>query len=211
MTRFIRRIVFGVAIGAWAMAALAAPALAINVHHSTGRATVAQAAWGSVDPETGLGAWGLVYAFEQDGHAGIGLFEQDAKPVTCEGGGEGIAGTFRMGDGPADAVDVAPSLSTAVASGTVMVVSGSFDSCTWSWQIDGEESVAISLDLYATGNHDVTIDRFTDSVPGEYRFTSANRIMSRAAAGAVTVGGAPVAYEAAVISVHSFSSHFVGY
>lgn len=206
---FVRRFSFGVACAATVTLALATPAAAISVGHSTGRALVAQAGWGSVDPETFTGDWGLVAAFEQDGMTGIVLYEEDSVAITCQDGSPGIAGSLRSGQGPADVLSIARDLRSSVASGTVMVISGSFDTCTQSWEMTGEETVSIALDLTASGRRDVTVDRYSDAVPGEYRFTSRSLMATRPATGSVLIDGAPVAYATALISSHSFSDHFL--
>lgn len=199
------------ALAVSAVFALATPAMAISVGHHSGRALVAQAAWGSVDPETFTGNWGLVAAFDQDGMTGIVLHEEDSVAITCADGQPGSEGTFRTGQGPADTLSIARDLGSATASGAVVVVSGTFNSCTQWFEMTGQETVTIALDLTASGRRDVSVDRFTDAVPGEYRFTSTNRTASRAATGSLLIDGVPIAYEAALISSHSFSDHFISH
>jgi hypothetical protein len=194
-----------------ALLTLTAPAMAISGGHSTGRAIVAQVAWGSVDPETFTGDWGLVAAFDQDGSTGIVLHEEDSVPITCAGGYPGSQGTFRHGQGPADTLSIAPNLGSAAAGGTLLVISGTFNTCTQSFEMTGEETVTIALTLSASGRRDTTVDRYADAVPGEYRFTSINRTASRPAIGSLTIDGSPVAYAAALISSHSFSEQFVSH
>lgn len=192
-----------------AVVALTTPAMAISVGQSTGRAIVAQAGWGSVDPETFTGDWGLVAAFDQDGMTGIMLHEEDSVAITCADGSPGSQGTFRHGQGSADVLSIAPNLGFAVASGTLFVVSGTFNSCTQSFEITDEATVTIALALTASGRRDVSVDRYTDAVHGEYRFTSRNRTASRPATGSLTIDGTPVDFATALISSHSFSDHFV--
>lgn len=194
-----------------AMVMLAAPAMAISVGHSAGRAIVAQAAWGSVDPETFTGDWGLVAAFDQGDLTGITLHEEDSVAITCADGSPGSQGTFRHGQGAADELTISPNLGSAAASGTLFVVSVSFNTCTQSFEATDEETVAVELVLAASGRRETTVDRYVEAVPGEYRFTSANRTASRPAAGSLTIDGTPVAFATALISSHSFSDHFVSH
>lgn len=67
------------------------------------------------------------------------------------------------------------------------------------------------IDLVAVAGRENTIDRYLDTLPGEYRTMQVNRMQTRAAEGTVLVGGEALEFEAALISKHSSNFHFIGH
>lgn len=201
----------GVILGVTLSLILTLPAAAREISHSMARSTVAQVVWGSSDPVTGEGTWGILAAYQQDSFSGISYTEQTTSFVDC-GGYEGLAGTFRFGESLDQfTIDIPPNLSTARASGVMTIVSGTFDECTWEWVVTSvEEDVAVSLDLVATGGRENSIDRYVEQLPDEYRAMHVSRMQVRAAAGSASIGDEPLAFDAAAISKHSSSFHFHG-
>lgn len=201
----------GLILGVALSLILILPAAAREVSHGTYRSTVAQVVWGDSDPVTGAGTWGILAAYDQDSFSGISYTEQTASLVDC-GGYQGLVGTFRSGEAfDAVTIDVAPNLSTGRASGLMTVVSGTFDECTWEFVVTSvEENVAVSLDLVAAAGRENTIDRYVEQLPDEYRAMSVTRMQIRPAAGSASIGGEPLAFDAAAISKHSSSFHFHG-
>ena len=201
----------GIILGIALSLILVLPAAAREISHGTHRSAVAQVVWGDSDPATGAGTWGILAAYDQDDLSGISYTEQTATLVDC-GGYHGLVGTFRSGEAfGAVAVDVAPNLSAGRASGLMTIITGTFDECTWEWVVTSvEEDVAVSLDLVATGGRENTIDRYVEQLPDEYRAMSVTRMQIRPAAGSASIGGEPLAFDAAAISKHSSSFHFHG-
>lgn len=188
------------------------PAAARVVVNGSDQALVAQVVWGDVDPETGAGAWGILVAYDQAQFDGVSLVERDATLVDC-GGWSALSGTFRMGDSFAPShLAIARNLASGSATAAMTIYSGTFDDCTGSYEITSvEEDVAVSIDLVATGVADNTVERHVEYVPDEFRVLQTDRMATRTADGTATIGGAPLAFDAAQLSKHSANFHFHGF
>lgn len=204
-----RRLLVSLLVAGIAATTLAAPALGRSVSHSSGTARVAQVVWGTYDMETDTGDWGNLAAFEQDGAMMLSYHAQDTVPITCTDGQPGQTGTFSSGFGEASQLKIARNLSSAVASGTMIVESGTLNTCDMVWELTDVETVEVSMDLLAVGGRTGSVDRYTESIDG-WRFSAVSRIAERPATGTVLLDGTSMPFLAAAISVHRWNEHSVG-
>lgn len=205
----IRRWTFVVTVAAIAIITVAAPVAARQVSHSSGQALVAQAVWGTGDPTTGEGTWGIAAAISDEHGSYVFYGESTTSLVDCGDGRLGSVGTGRFGEAPAD-VTISHDLGRANASATMDIVTVAFDECTFEFEIvDLDEGVMLEMALAASGRRENTVDRYAEAVPHEYRFTFTNRIQARAAAGSVLLDGAALPFDAAQIGRHAWSDHYL--
>jgi hypothetical protein len=204
-----RRLLVSLLVAGIAATTLAAPALGRSVSHGSGTARVAQVIWGTYDIETDTGDWGNLAAFDQDGALMLSFHEQNTVPITCGDGASGVAGTFSSGFGEAAQLVIARNLSSAVASGTMIVETGTLDTCAMVWELTGVESVEVSMNLVAVDRRTGSVDRYTESIDG-WRFSAVSRIAERSADGSVLLDGTPMPFVDALISVHRWNEHSVG-
>lgn len=197
-------------------ALISGSALAGYVENHRGSNLVAQVVWGAGDPDTGIGTFGGIAAVIDEYGSSIFLWEDSTTPITCDAGTPGdpsddypaMRHTMRMGEGPAT-VSVASNLRSASAEGTLLeVATWQSDDCTGEGiLIASEQDVPVSLSLVATGQPEPWVDRFHERLAGELNMVEITRSMSRAADGTVTLGGAPYAFDAGLVSRNHWNGH----
>ena len=201
-----------IAIGVFLALTLSAPiAQGATKERSTVDARVAQVVWGSGDVETGVGHWGGFGVFEQPDVSGAFFWDEVTTAVSCDAGTPettddylGLASTFIRGEGTYLSFAIDPSFKHATAAGTIAITSGTSDGCTGATTVTSvEPDVPFSLDLSASGRNETWVDTYRERVPGEYSLFQVLRSRGYPAAGTVTIGGEPLAYDAGLISRHS--------
>jgi hypothetical protein len=163
-------------------------------------AFVAQGFWGVSDAETGAGTWGTLVVMRENAVELVSIWEQRATAVTCDNGSPereddfaGLSGVFRAADGEAAAVEFAPSLRRVHARASLAIVSGTFETCTWTWTVtDTLFDVPVSARFMAAGTSRTWVDVAREVVPGEYRVHQVTKVRGYAATGAAVIGDAAV-------------------
>lgn len=204
-----RRLLVSLLVAGIAATTLVAPALGRSVSHSSGTTRVAQVVWGTYDLETDTGDWGNLAAFEQDGALMLSYHAQDTVPITCPDGQPGQTGTFSSGFAEGAQLTIAHNLSSASASGTMIVESGTLNTCEMVWELTGLGTVEVSMQLVADGRRASFVDRYTEAIDG-WRYNAVNRIAERPASGSVLLDGTPMPFLDAAISVHRWNEHVIG-
>jgi hypothetical protein len=193
-----------------AVAAAAPVSAGPNVSNSSGSALTAQGSWysdaGGVETSGGLYAW-------QDSGAStayVEYFEQHGSYVDCTPEDEtdesyGFQGEYRFGYGEGT-LTIGRRSADAQASGMLETFTTVVDDCTGEYSESSGGSVAVSLDLVATGSK--MMERGTSSfkIPSEYNSHSKYSSTSRIAAGSATIDGSEIAVDG-VIGKVSWRDH----
>ena len=193
------------------MAALLALAVAVpvsagpNVSNSSGSALTAQGSWYS--EAAGVETFGGLYAWQDSGasSAFVEYFEQVGAYVDCTPADQtdesfGFQGEVRSGYGEGT-LTLGRGYADAQASGTLTTVTTSVDDCTGDYVESPGGTVAVSLDLVATGQK--MMERGTSSfkIPGQFNSHSSYRTTSRIAAGTAGIGGSDIAVDGGIGNV----------
>ena len=177
---------------------VAAPVSAHSVSMSRGTYLVAEAAWGTLDPETMTGDQSLVAVEEMSPGEWYLAYQRVAiRAVTCDMGTRttaddepGFAGTVADGEGTPDTVRIdARRLRWAEAAGTVEVVVFAINTCDDTFEPIADDVIEVSLDLAGAGRLQRTHDRMRWVEPGEFTQRSMLQLVERLATGTATVDG----------------------
>jgi hypothetical protein len=198
---------------------VADPALAGTVTNSTGSNMTAQVVWGTGD-ESGGGHYGGIYGDIESWGTIVGLWEQDAQVVTCDNGTPadpdddfmGYVGTLRFGEGGGD-VSVAANLGTARVTGVLTITTVNVDYCAGIFDdvILVEADVPVLLELVATSRPMPSVNVYHERVASVYNYHQNSHMMSRYATGTALLGGAPFAFDSALISHNHWTDHSNGH
>ena len=183
--------------------AVAAPASAApNVSNSSGSAVTAQGSWYSV--ADGVESYGGLYAWQDSGasSAYIEYFEQVGAWVDCTPADQtdesyGFQGEYRSGYGEGT-LTIGRGSADAQASGTLLTFTTAVDDCTGDYVESPGGSVAVSLDLVATGSKIMERGTWSFKIPSEYNSHSNYSTTSRIAAGTATIDGSEIAVDGGI-------------
>jgi hypothetical protein len=200
--------------------AVTAPAAAHEVSSSHDTFLVAEAGWGSLDPETAVGDQAVV-ALQQlaPGEWDLAYERIITHAIACDMGTKtkaddepGVAGTFAFGDGFASSVRFdARRLRWARASGTIEVLVFEVNTCDESFDQVGDDTVEVALDLTAVGRTTRTHERMRWVDPDVSMEHAMVHMASRTSKGTATVDGRvhTVSTSGGIIGRVRSSDHFV--
>lgn len=193
----IRRVGSLVVCGALALV-VAAPASAHEVSSSRDTFVIAEAAYGTLDPETMVGDQTLVSLQQMGpGEWFLGYERIRTREVTCTMGTRattddepGLVGTLAIGEGVADATRVdGRKLRWAKASGEVEVMVFEIDTCEGAFDPVSEDTLTVAIDLTAAGRIRRTHERMRWVDPGVELDMQMLHLALRPGAGSLTIDG----------------------
>lgn len=164
--------------------------------NTTMSATIAEASWSTLDPDTGMGEFGVLQFARHDGVTEAFLARSFGEIVLCEGGDTpadptddsfGFVGTDVSGSGPAT-MALGKQYTSAKASGTVTVEIVTYDECTGDFGTTTTKTLKVSLALTAVSPLIRQQTRSTLRVPGELSAHTVIRGVLREAAGLAKIG-----------------------
>jgi hypothetical protein len=191
------------------LAVTPAASLAQSVSNSHGSNIVAQVVWSeSYDVTTDIGRFGGIAGDIEDQGAIVSLWDVDNRAISCADGTQGIAATYRDGDGPGT-VTIASNLGSAVVAGVLTITTATYDYCTNTYtKVSEETGVTVRLELVATTKAAAEPWKYHDLVRGEYNAHGNVRSTSREATGTALLGGLPYHYDFGLISHNTWSDHY---
>ena len=190
-------------LAAFLLLAVAAPASAgANTSNSSSSAMTAQGSWYS--DEGGVGRSGGLYAWQESGSssayleyfAEVGAYV-DCTPADDSDDSYGFRGQYSYGYGEGT-LTIGRRSAVAHASGTLETFTTTVDDCAGVYSEAAGGSVAVSLDLVASGRK--MMERGTSSfkIPSEFNSHSSYSSTFRIASGSATIDGSEVAVDGAV-------------
>ena len=191
----------------------ATPGLAGTVSNTTGSNSTAQVAWGTSD-DAGAGRYGGLFGDIESAGTMVGLWENDAIAVTCDGGTpadpsddwQGLAGTMRNGWGDG-MVTIAPNLARASVSGVLTIETTVYNMCAGDYVTTVETDVPMALELVAVTKAESSVSRVHELLANQYNFHQNMHTQARYAAGTAFLGGAPYAFDSGLISHNHWTDH----
>jgi hypothetical protein len=176
--------------------------------HSKTDSLVAQVVWGSGDVDTGAGSWGNLVVYDQPELTGISLWQDEAEAIVCDAGTAdtsddyaGLSGTLTVGEGEAWVQEIAPSLRSARAAGSLRIETVAYDTCRAEWTLtDVRYGVPVTLDLVAVGRIETFVHRYSEAEPDVYSLKGVTQMRGYWATGTATLDGVPLPFESALIS-----------
>ena len=174
--------------------------------NTTMTATVAQATWSSLDPNTGMGEFAALEFARADGATTASFFRSVGEVVLCEGADTpadptddvfGFVGTEVNGSGPGT-MSLGRQYTSAKASATVTAEVVTYDECSGDFGTTTTTTYKVSLTLTAISPLIRQQSRTTLRVPGELSAHAVIRGVFRQAAGTAKVGARTVAADGAI-------------
>jgi hypothetical protein len=171
-------------------------ASAATTQDMTLTATVAEASWDTYNPDTGLGEFGGIQVFRENGETYAVLQRAVGELVLCEGADTpddpsddfyGFVGKSTFGVGTAT-VTVGRQFTSAKASGTVTVDVQTVNDCTGAFGLPQQRTVKFSLSVVAVSGLVNETTKSIVRVPSELTTHSQIRGVYRQAAGTVKLG-----------------------
>lgn len=171
-------------------------ASAASTQDTTLTATVAEASWDTYNPDTGLGEFGGIQVFRENGETYAVLQRAVGELVLCEGAATpddplddfyGFVGKSTFGVGTAT-VSVGRQYTSAKASGTVTVDVQTVNDCTGAFGVPQQRTVKFSLSVVAVSGLIKETTKSIVRVPSELTSHSQIRGVYRQAAGTVKLG-----------------------
>jgi hypothetical protein len=171
-------------------------ASAASTQDTTLTATVAEASWDTYNPDTGLGEFGGIQVFRENGETYAVLQRAVGELVLCEGAATpddplddfyGFVGKSTFGVGTAT-VSVGRQYTSAKASGTMTVDVQTVNDCTGAFGVPQQRTVKFSLSVVAVSGLIKETTKSIVRVPSELTSHSQIRGVYRQAAGTVKLG-----------------------
>ena len=186
-------------LAAFLVLAVAAPASAgANVSNNSSSAMTAQASWYSDEGSGGL------YAWQESGasSAYLDYFEEVGAYVDCTPADDtddfwGFQGRYVYGYGEGT-LTVGRGSADAQASGMLETFTTLVDDCAGEWSEADSGSVAVSLDLVATGAKMKERGTSSFKIPSEFNSHSTYASTFRIAAGSASIDGSEIVVEGSI-------------